>query len=130
MNDLSLGKLRGLQQLADPKGLLVVCAADHRDSLKRAMNPGYAETVSYQDMVDFKLDLCQALAPLASAILLDPVYGAAQAIASGLLPGHVGLLVSMESTGYTGDKTRRGSVPLYGSPSRVRSWPSAQSSWP
>ena len=43
----------------------------------------------------------------ASAILLDPEYEAAQAIAAGLLPGSKGLLVSMEKTGYAGASTAR-----------------------
>jgi tagatose 1,6-diphosphate aldolase len=76
--NVSIGKLRGLQQLADSK-----------------------------DMVNFKLDLCQAVEPFASAILLDPEYGAGQAIAAGLIPGHKGLLVSAEKTGYTGDRAAR-----------------------
>jgi tagatose 1,6-diphosphate aldolase len=58
-------------------------------------------------MVDFKLDLCQAVAPFASAILLDPEYGAGQAITAGLLSGSKGLLVSIEKTGYAGDSTAR-----------------------
>lgn len=107
MYTLSLGKLRGIQQLASPKGILTVCAADHRESLKKALNPQSPEAVSYQDIVDFKLDLCRAVAPFASAILLDPLYGASQAIASGALPGNMGLLVSMEKSGYSGEKTRR-----------------------
>jgi len=105
--NLSAGKLRGLQQLADAKGRLVMCAIDHRDSLKRGMNPGNPAAVSYQDMVDFKLDLCRAVTPFASAILLDPIYGAGQSIAAGVLPGHIGLLVSMEKTGYAGESTAR-----------------------
>jgi len=104
---LSSGKLRGLQQLANPQGLLTVCALDHRESLKRALNAQNPETVSYQDIVDFKLDLCREIAPLASAVLLDPVYGAAQAIAGGVLPGSTGLLVSMEKSGYSGDRFAR-----------------------
>jgi tagatose 1,6-diphosphate aldolase len=58
-------------------------------------------------MVDFKLDLCRAMASLASAVLLDPVYGAAQAISAGVLPGRLGLLVSLEKTGYTGSDFAR-----------------------
>jgi tagatose 1,6-diphosphate aldolase len=105
--DISIGKLRGLQQLADSKGVMTMCAIDHRGTLKRALNEKNPAAVSYQDIVDFKLDLCQAVAPFASAILLDPEYGAGQAIAAGLLPGPKGLLVSMEKTGYTGDSTAR-----------------------
>ena len=105
--NISIGKLRGLQQLADSKGMMTMCAIDHRGALKRALNEKNPDAVSYQDIVDFKLDLCQAVAPFASAILLDPEYGAGQAIAAGLLPGPKGLLVSMEKTGYSGDSTAR-----------------------
>ncbi|MFH1486847.1 MAG: tagatose 1,6-diphosphate aldolase [Chloroflexota bacterium] len=105
--ELSIGKLRGLQQLANYNGFLTICALDHRGALQRAMNTENPEVVSHQDMVDFKLDLCQAVAPSASAVLLDPIYGAGQAIASGVLPGHVGLLVSMEKTGYAGSSAAR-----------------------
>jgi len=105
--NISIGKLRGLQQLADSKSVMTMCAIDHRGALKRALNEKNPDAVSYQDIVDFKLDLCQAVAPFASAILLDPEYGAGQAIAAGLLPGSKGLLVSMEKTGYTGDSTAR-----------------------
>jgi tagatose 1,6-diphosphate aldolase len=103
----SIGKLRGLQQLADSKGMMTMCAIDHRGALKRALNEKNPNAVSYQDIVDFKLDLCQAVAPFSSAILLDPEYGAGQAIAAGLLPGPKGLLVSIEKTGYTGDSIAR-----------------------
>ncbi len=105
--NLSIGKLRGLQQLADDNGFLTICAIDHRGALQRALNEKDPGAVNYQDMVDFKLDLCRAVTPFASAVLLDPVYGAAQAIAAGILPGHIGLLVSMEETGYTGASTAR-----------------------
>jgi tagatose 1,6-diphosphate aldolase len=105
--NISIGKLRGLQQLADSKGIMTMCAIDHRGALKRALNEKNPAAVSYQDIVDFKLDLCQAVAPFASAVLLDPEYGAGQAIAAGLLPGPKGLLVSMEKTGYSGDSTAR-----------------------
>jgi tagatose 1,6-diphosphate aldolase len=105
--NISIGKLRGLQQLADSKGMMTMCAIDHRGALKRALNEKNSAAVSYQDIVDFKLDLCQAVAPFASAILLDPEYGAGQAITAGLLPGPKGLLVSMEKTGYSGDSNAR-----------------------
>jgi tagatose 1,6-diphosphate aldolase len=64
-------------------------------------------SVTYQDMVDFKLDLCQVLAPHASAILLDPLYGAGQAISAKVLPKDTGLLVSLEETGYSGEAEAR-----------------------
>jgi len=70
--NISIGKLRGLQQLADSRGIMTMCAIDHRGALKRALNERNPAAASYQDMVEFKLDLCEAVAPFASAILLGP----------------------------------------------------------
>jgi len=56
--------------------------------------------IGYEEMVQYKLELCEALAPYSSAVLLDPIYGAAQSIAGGMLPGSKGLLVSIEESGY------------------------------
>ena len=81
--------------------MLAMCAADHRESLKKMLDAANPEAVSHEQMAEFKLDLCRALGSHASALLLDPIYGAAQAIAAGVLPGRAGLLVSMEATGYT-----------------------------
>ena len=107
MKKLSIGKIRGLQQLANEKGIMAMCAFDHRGSLMRMLGERHSESIGYQTMVDFKLDLCRALAPHASAILLDPVYGAGQAIAAGILPRDTGLLVSLEETGYSGEAEAR-----------------------
>ena len=105
--NISVGKLRGLQQLADSRGMMAMCAIDHRGALRRALNEKTPDAVSYSELVDFKLDLCQAVAPFASAVLLDPEYGAAQAIAAGVMPPSKGLLVSLEETGYGGHSTAR-----------------------
>jgi len=107
MKNLSIGKIRGLQRLADEKGIMAMCALDHRDSLKRMLDEEHPENVSYQTLVDFKLDLSQSLAPYASAILLDPIYGAGQAIAAGVLSKSTGLLVSLEKSGYSGGTEAR-----------------------
>ena len=107
MRKLSIGKIRGLQQLANDNGIFTMCALDHRGSLKRMLGGTNPEGVSYQDMVDFKLDLCRVISPHASAILLDPIYGAAQSISAGVIPGDTGLLVSLEETGYSGNADAR-----------------------
>ena len=107
MRTLSIGKIRGLQQIANSKGIITVCAMDHRDSLRRQLNEGNPDAVSYEDMVNFKMEMCCIIAPLASAVLLDPIYGAAQAITSRSLPGRTGLLVSIEKSGYAGQSTAR-----------------------
>jgi tagatose-1,6-bisphosphate aldolase len=98
--NLSIGKLRGLQQLSDGRGIFAMCAMDHRGSLRRMLNPAAPGQVRAPDITTFKLDLAEMLAPTATAVLLDPIYGAAQAVAAGVLPGHTGLIVSAEESGY------------------------------
>jgi tagatose 1,6-diphosphate aldolase len=103
---LNIGKIRGLQQIAEDRGVFTMAAMDHRGSLEHGLCP-LPGTGCYEDMVEFKLELCAALAPLSSAVLLDPIYGAAQAVARAALPRGTGLLVSVEATGYEGGKTAR-----------------------
>jgi tagatose 1,6-diphosphate aldolase len=76
---------------------------DQRGSLQKMLNVGKPESVSYEELRDAKLMLCKVLAPHASAVLIDPEYGAAQAIAAHVLLGDTGLLVSLEKSGYAGD---------------------------
>ena len=86
---------------------MAMCALDHRGSLMKMLSAGQSQDVGYQEMVDFKLDLCRVVAPHATAILLDPIYGAAQAIATGVIPRTTGLLVSLEESGYSGEAEAR-----------------------
>jgi tagatose-1,6-bisphosphate aldolase len=78
------------------------------------MNPEHPDLVSYQQIVDFKCTVAAILSPEADGMLLDPVYGAAQTIASGALNPDTGLLVAVEKTGYAGDPTERQSRILPG----------------
>ena len=107
MNDLGIGKIRGLQQISTAEGVFAICAIDHRGSLKAIIEREWGEEVDYREMVEQKMELCAALSPCASAVLLDPNYGAAQCIAAGSLSGHTGLLVSVEATGYQGSSQGR-----------------------
>ena len=107
MNALSIGKIRGLQQIAGADGIFHMCAMDHRGSLENALCAPDRTGDCRRDMTDFKLELCRALAPHASAVLLDPIYGAAQCISHALIPKTCGLLVSLEETGFTGDSQHR-----------------------
>jgi len=114
MKKMTIGKYRGMQRLSDERGSICMCALDHRGSLEKMLKEGTRSAPSYQDMVDFKYDVCGALSPHCSAILLDPVYGAGQAIAADVLAGGTGLLVSLEETGYAGDAEGRVSRALEG----------------
>lgn len=110
--NLTIGKLRRLQQCSTPDGLFVIIALDHRDDLRRLLKPVEPESLSYAEMAAFKSEVVRALAPVSSAVLLDPEFGAAQAIAAGSLPGHSGLLVTVEAAGYNGSETDRRSTLL------------------
>ncbi len=103
----NIGKIRRIQQLATEDGHFTLCAMDHRGSMRQMLNPDAPGQVSSEDLASFKIDLCRALAPASSGILIDPEFGAANVIFRGALPGRAGLLVSLESTDYAGDKYSR-----------------------
>ena len=99
----SIGKLRGLQQISSNRGTFTALALDHRQNLRKA-NPAF---VNDEELSRFKVDVTSVLAKQATAVLLDPEVSAAQAIAQRAIPQNVGLVVAVESTGYTGDSTAR-----------------------
>jgi tagatose 1,6-diphosphate aldolase len=107
MKSLTIGKIRGLQQIANADGILTMCAIDHRGSLRSMINEESPGEVDYTEMVERKVELCSSLAEYASAVLLDPVFGAAQCISRGVLPKSTGLLISIEASGYSGGKEHR-----------------------
>lgn len=107
MKVLTIGKIRGLQQIATPSGRLIMCALDHRSGLISMMEGTQHEKPHYEEIVQLKQDICSALGGISSGLLLDPEYGAAQCVASGALAGGTGLLVSIEATGYQKNPTGR-----------------------
>ncbi len=103
MKEISIGKLRGLQQIASDRGTFTALALDHRQNLRKA-NPAFVDNA---ELSRFKLDVTSTLAASATAVLLDPEVSAAQAIAAHAIPKEIGLVVALESTGYTGDAMAR-----------------------
>jgi tagatose-1,6-bisphosphate aldolase len=107
MKNLTIGKLRGLQQCASARGTFTYLALDHRQNLRKA-NPAFNAD---SELSRFKLEVTEELTPSATAVLLDPEVSAAQAIATGKLPGDKAFVVAVESTGYMGEATaRRGQI--------------------
>jgi len=107
MKSISIGKFRGLQECTSTRGTFTCLALDHRQNLRKA-NPAFLQD---DELSHFKLDVIGELASYASSVLLDPEVSAAQAIASGRLPGDKAFVVAVESTGYSGDPTaRRGQI--------------------
>jgi tagatose-1,6-bisphosphate aldolase len=104
---LSIGKLRGLQQCTSPRGTFTCLALDHRQNLRKALNQATHKSVSEADLSRFKLEVTVALADLGTAVLLDPEFSAAKAVAAQAIPKQTGLVVAVESTGYTGEPNAR-----------------------
>ena len=103
MKPITIGKFHGLQKISSKRGTFTCLALDHRQNLRKA-NPAF---VNDEELSHFKLDVTKAVAHRATAVLLDPEVSAAQAIAQRAIPSSVGLVVAVESTGYTGDATAR-----------------------
>ncbi|WRP13679.1 tagatose 1,6-diphosphate aldolase [Geochorda subterranea] len=103
---LSVGKMRGLRQISSPDGLVLLAAMDHRGNLRRALAPEAPDSVGDEEMAAIKVDLARALASAeaggtgVTGVLVDVEYGYRPLVYTGVLPGHVGALVSIEKTGY------------------------------
>ncbi len=104
---MRLGTLRGLDACASDRGTFSILALDHRNNLRRMLDPDDPGAVPYEQMVEVKRAIVRAIAGTASGILLDPELGAGPAVADGSLPPGCGLLVSVEETGYEGLSTAR-----------------------
>lgn len=105
MRQVTVGKYRALGRASTSDGHFTILALDHSDALKRAMNPAAPQLVTAEQLVAFKRQVVAALvpetsgAPETSGVLLDPIYGAAQAVSGGYL-GAAGLLVELEKADY------------------------------
>lgn len=104
---LSPGKIRGLEATSTDGGVFTILAIDHRDSMRAVLQPDDPEGLAAETLTEAKLWLLRELGGEATAVVLDPEYSAAQAIATRSLPGHVGFLVAVEAQGYLGDPDAR-----------------------
>jgi tagatose-1,6-bisphosphate aldolase len=111
---MTIGKWRRLQQTAGPNGTFAVLAVDHRGPLRRALGKESPQGETNEALTALKGDIVRHLAPVTSAVLLDPQTSAAQCVADGSMPGDTGLIVALD-TGSTGD-------PLNRSTSLVEDW--------
>ncbi|MEM6281591.1 MAG: tagatose 1,6-diphosphate aldolase [Chloroflexota bacterium] len=98
VKQISIGKFRALQR-ASHEGVFGVLAIDHLDSLRRAINPDEPRSVPDETMEIIKHQVVFALREHITGTLLDPVYGAAQAVGGGLSKS-IGLLVELEKADY------------------------------
>jgi tagatose 1,6-diphosphate aldolase len=103
---LTPGKIKGLENVSDDRGVIAAAAMDQRGSLKKALAAAAGRDVSDAQMEEFKTLVTEVLTPHASAILLDPEYGLP---ASKRRAPDAGLLLAYEESGY--DNTQPGRLP-------------------
>lgn len=93
--------MKDLSTLAYKNGTLAIAAFDHRRSLLELLNPKNPETVPADQVVALKRLFIQHFSTLASAVLIDPIYG----LDYGLdlekeVPSTTGLIMSLEASDY------------------------------
>lgn len=101
---ISSGKLRGLMKLADASGRFKMMAIDQRGSMvtKLAEVLGIEKTdVKYTDVASLKTLITRILAPNATAVLTDPIYGHPYSVTE--IPRDVALLLAYEESGYVSE---------------------------
>ncbi len=96
MTTMDLGVRRGLAGCADRDGFFTVLAIDH----PAAMIVPPDTTDVHAAAVAIKTQLARAVAPYASAVLVDPDLGLPACVATGALPGDVGLMLCIEGEEY------------------------------
>src|SRR5574341_1243673 len=95
MRQLSPSKWRRLQMVTTARGVFSILALDHRGNLRRVLNSADGD----ERLRHLKRQIVAALAPVSSAVLLDPQTGLLEMIASGELPGHTALIATLDATG-------------------------------
>ncbi len=72
---LTPGKLTGLRNVSNERGVIAAAAMDQRGSLQKSLQKEKGSEVSDAMMEEFKSLVTEVLTPHASAILLDPEWG-------------------------------------------------------
>ncbi len=72
---LTPGKLAGLKNVSNDRGVIAAAAMDQRGSLQKSLAKEKGGDVGDAMMEEFKTLVTEVLTPHASAILLDPEWG-------------------------------------------------------
>lgn len=115
------GRRRRLLRLAGSDGIVAGIALDHRDSLRVVLaRQGLAE-LGDAGIRAQKLALARALAPAATAVMLDAEFGR-DALETGAVPAGVGLIMPLEAQGYEAADVQRASLLDDFSPLTAATW--------
>ncbi len=96
-------EMKNMKPLLTKSGKITIAALDHRGSLQRSLNPDNPESVSSEEMREWKGQMVELYKEMVSGILIDPVYGKELVDPSTTC----GWMMSMEKSGYRGGKEER-----------------------
>ena len=94
-----VGRRRRLARLGGPTGIVSGIAIDHRDSLRVTLTERGVGSLTDAQLRDLKLGLARGLAPAATTIMIDAEFGG-QALAAGVVPATVAIVMPLEAQGY------------------------------
>lgn len=102
----AIGPRRRLLRLAGSDGIVAGIALDHRDSLRVTLKRRGIGALSTAELRRQKLALARALAPSATAVMIDSELGGL-ALDDGAIPAGIGLIMPLEAQGYEAGGDRR-----------------------
>ena len=94
-----IGRRRRLARLAGSTGVISGIAIDHRDSLRTILEERGLGSADPAELQALKRALTLALAPAATALMLDLELGRL-ALETGAVPDSIGLIMPLEAQGY------------------------------
>lgn len=114
------GKFEGLVHISNARSLFTMVATDQRDSLKKMINPADPKSVTDDELKQAKLLLIKTLSGRkskgqASGVLVDPEYSYEKDFLKRCdIRADVGILMSVEATGYGGQGEFAPKVQIFG----------------
>lgn len=92
-----------LAKLINSHGKITIAALDHRGSLKQSLHPDNPDSTTDKEILEWKNKMISLYKDEVAGILVDPIYG--KEVIDTTYPN--GWMLSMEETGYRGDKLAR-----------------------
>ena len=103
----TVGLHRRMARISDPAGVIRTVAIDHPDNYVALFDED-PSAVSFEEVVESKLEMIAELSQHATSVLVDPVWSFGQSIVTGALPGDVGVISGIEDLYYSPATSRVG----------------------
>lgn len=89
-----------MARISDANGHIRTIAIDHPENYL-ALFDADLDKVSFEEVVESKVDMIRALAGHSTSVLVDPVWSYGQSIAADAVPGSVGMISGLEDLYYS-----------------------------